>query len=289
MKQVWGLSSTQVVGRIRYHYKIKKLGHIGTLDPLASGVLTVAIGEATKLIPYLPPRSKLYEFDIRWGEARDTDDAEGEVINQSNVYPSLTSIKSALPHFTGCIEQMPPLYSAIKNKGQPAYKLARKGQPPLLQKRSQIIYKFDLIQAIDEHTTRFQVECNSGTYVRALARDLAIHLGTFGYVYSLRRLHDGLFSIADTFSLEKVLEMSHKSNEHLFIKPIKAVLDDIPAVLISDLDAQRIRQGLNISDYSDQSSVDSHPIALFLDQELIAMAKKEEGSLWPCRVFNLTI
>jgi tRNA pseudouridine55 synthase len=253
---------------------------------LASGVLTIAIGEATKLIPYLPPRPKMYEFDIRWGEARDTDDAEGKIINHSSLYPSLRSIREALPSFTGQIEQIPPLYSAIKNKGQPAYKLARKGQTPVLQKRPQTIYKFDIIQEIDARTTRFQIECNSGTYVRALARDLATHLGTFGYIYSLRRLHDGLFSIDDTISLEKILEISHKSNEHHFIKPIKAVLDDIPAVLISDLDAQRIRQGLNMNDCSYQSMGDSHPVALFLDQELIAIAKNKEGSLWPCRVFN---
>lgn len=282
-----GLTSTQVVGKVRRHFNVKKLGHVGTLDPLASGVLTIAMGEATKLIPYLPPNPKVYEFDIRWGESRDTDDAEGRVIRQCDVYPSLNSINAAIPNFTGQIEQVPPIYSAVKNQGRPAYKLARKGQTPVLNKRLQTIYKLDVVKEIDYHTTRFQVECNGGTYVRALARDLAVHLGTFGYVYSLRRLYDGLFSIDDTFSLEKVLEIGHNSGEHLFVKSIKAVLDDIPAVLVSDLEAQRIRQGLNICHSAGPTLKSGCHVALFLNQELVAIATEKDEDLWPCRVFKL--
>lgn len=283
-----GLTSVQIVGKTRSRFKLKKMGHIGTLDPLASGVLTLAIGEATKLIPYLPARSKIYEFDVRWGEARDTDDAEGQIINQSTVYPSLQEIKNSLPNFIGHIEQAPPLYSAIKNQGIPAYKLARKGLTPSLSKRTQIIYNFEITAEIDYQTTSFKVECNSGTYIRSLARDLALSLGTFGYVSKLRRLHDGLFSINETFPLEKVLEISHKSNEHLLIKPLTAVLDDIPAVLISSQDVHRIRQGLNIRNSFNQVFEESQPIALFCEQELIAIAKIKEDTLWPCRVFNST-
>ena len=284
-----GLSSTQVVGKVRRGLKIKKLGHIGTLDPLASGVLVIALGEATKLIPYLPTGPKVYEFEVRWGEARDTDDAEGKVINQCQIYPTLSAINAAIPHFLGVIDQVPPVYSAIKTQGQPAYKAARKGESPIMKTRQVIIHDLHIVEMIDEKTTRFQVKCGGGTYVRALARDLATQLSTFGYVHRLRRLQDGFFGIQDTISLEKALEIGHKSEDYSLIRPIEAVLDDIPAVPVSANDAQRIRQGLDINGGFSEVTKDAQLIALFFENKLLAIAVNEEQRLYPRRVFNLTM
>ena len=284
-----GLSSTQVVGKVRRGLNVKKLGHIGTLDPLATGVLVVALGEATKLIPYMPTGPKVYEFDVRWGESRDTDDAEGKVIHQCQVYPTLLSINAVIPQFLGKIDQVPPIYSAIKTQGQPAYKAARKGETPVMKARQVMIHDLYVVEMIDEQTARFQVKCGGGTYVRSLARDLAIHLGTYGYVHSLRRLQDGLFNIQDTISLEKILEIGHKSEGYSLLRPIEAVLDDIPAVLVSADDAQRIRQGMDIQCDLKTDTRDEHPVALFFEGNLLARAVFEEQRLRPRRVFNLTI
>ncbi|RZI46906.1 tRNA pseudouridine(55) synthase TruB [Candidatus Finniella inopinata] len=283
-----GLSSTQVGGKIPRSLKIKKLGHVGTLDPLATGVLVIALGEATKLIPYLPTTLKVYEFEVRWGASTDTDDAEGQIIQQCQVYPTLSAINNALPHFLGQIDQVPPIYSAIKIQGQPAYKAARKGETPLMKTRQVSIHDLRVVEMVDEQTTRFQVKCGGGTYVRSLARDIALHLGTYGHIHSLRRLQDGLFGIHDTISLEKILEMGHKSEEHSLIKPIEAVLDDIPAVLVSEDDAQRIRQGMDIQSDLKIGTRNEQPVALFYKDKLLAIAVLKEGRLHPRRVFNLT-
>lgn len=278
------LSSTQASNRIRRHFKLEKLGHIGTLDPLASGVLILAIGEATKLIPYLPIKPKTYEFEICWGEARETDDAEGKVTHTSSYYPTPDEIKDSICGFLGEINQIPPIYSAIKKNGQPAYKLARKGQTPFLTGRKIFIYDLKLTSMVNERISRFEVKCSSGTYVRSLARDLALSLQTYGYIYSLRRTQDSFFHIQDTFPLEKILEISHNSKEYPFIKTLEAVLDDIPAVSLTENEAQRIRQGLSIDSVCFQHL---SPIALFFNGRLLAMAISKEGRVFPQRVFNL--
>ncbi len=285
-----GFSSTQVLGKIRRSLRVKKIGHVGTLDPLATGVLVVAVGEATKLIPFLPTGPKIYDFVVRWGEARDTDDAEGKVIHTSSVLPTLKAIQGAVKNFVGTLDQVPPLYSAIKNQGQPAYKTARKGGIPPLNKRSVTIYDLKIMESIDLATTRFQVKCAGGTYVRALARDLALYLGTYGHVQDLRRLKDGLFSIQDTICMEKFSEVVHKSEDYPFLKSIETVLDDIPAVLLSSRDCQRIRQGLDIeADVYGIETSNLSMFSLFYDHSLVAMAVLQERRLYPRRVFNLNL
>ena len=181
-----GMTSTQVVGAVRRLLNAAKAGHAGTLDPLATGVLPIALGRATKTIPHLSGRPKLYWFRLRWGEARATDDAEGAVTETSDVRPDEASIRAALPSFTGRIEQVPPAYSAVKVAGARAYDLAREGAPPKLEPRPVTVYRIELLNIPDRDHAEFRVECASGTYMRGLARDLARALGTVGHVAALR-------------------------------------------------------------------------------------------------------
>jgi tRNA pseudouridine55 synthase len=189
-----GLTSTQALGRARRLLGGKKAGHGGTLDPLATGILPLAFGEATKLIPYVMDGDKEYEFTVRWGEARATDDAEGEVVATSDLRPTEAQIRAALPAFTGVIWQKPPSFSAIKVQGERAYDLARAGEAVDLAAREVLVKKIELIEIIDENSASFRASSGKGMYVRSLARDLAVNLGTCGYVSALRRIKVGPFT-----------------------------------------------------------------------------------------------
>jgi len=312
-----GLSSTQAASRIRYGLKAKKIGHVGTLDPMASGVLLIALGEATKLIPYLPAynslRPKVYEFDVQFGAATDTDDAEGTQIAVTDVLPTQREIKDALQDFIGRIEQMPPIYSAIKIAGKSAYSIARSGGTPDLKLRSVEIYNLELIGQVDTKTYKFKVTCGSGTYVRSIARDLAVKLGSLGHVTYLRRLQDGCFLAENAIQLEKILEkipeIVHKSSLDVIcnntktpvisdvIKPLEYILDDIPDVSVTENEATRIKKGqdLNLIDYQPQldgkslasRNLHKNPIvAIFFQGLLLAIATVEEDRIKPKRVFN---
>lgn len=245
-----GLSSCRLGNLVKKSLKIKKLGHFGTLDPFASGVLTFAIGEATKMLPYIKKEAyKKYCFTIQWGESRDTDDCEGKTIKTNAIYPSENQILEVLPCFIGIIEQIPPIYSAVHVQGKRAYALARQGVDVKISARLIEIRTLKLIE-VQPTTASFEVECQGGTYIRSLARDLAKALGTLGYVFRLRRLSDGLFSEKDTIYVEKNEGIPHISIRDLL--PIEAVLDDIPVVSISLAEAQGFQKGQRIIRHAPQ-------------------------------------
>jgi tRNA pseudouridine55 synthase len=238
-----GLTSTQALGKVRRILGGTKAGHGGTLDPLATGILPLAFGEATKMVPYVMDGDKEYEFTIHWGEARDTDDAEGKVIATSDKRPNEENIRHVLPEFIGNISQMPPSFSAIKLQGERAYDIARAGGTPELVARQVVIHAFELTGMPDADHAAFRVACGKGMYVRSLARDLAVKLGTYGYVKALRRTKAGPFTLAQSISLEKLEELSHKDAALTALLALRAALDDIPALTLTASEAQCLRAG----------------------------------------------
>ena len=199
-----GLTSTDVVNRVRRWFDAQKAGHGGTLDPLATGLLPVAFGAATKTVPYIMDGTKLYRFTLRIGEARDTDDADGQVTATSDVRPTDEQLRAALPAFTGDIMQVPPVFSAIKVAGERAYDMAREGRAPVLEARPARVDRFELVERPDADTAIFEVQSGKGVYMRALARDLALACGTVGHVAALRRLRVGPFTEAQAIPLDKL-------------------------------------------------------------------------------------
>jgi tRNA pseudouridine55 synthase len=242
-----GLTSTQALGKVRWLLDAKKAGHAGTLDPLASGVLPLAFGEATKTINFMMDARKTYEFTVQWGIATATLDAEGEVIARSDVRPSRTEIEAVLPRFIGDIEQMPPKFSAIKIDGKRAYDLARAGAEVVLKSRPVRIDALTLNNAPDADHAAFTVHCGKGTYVRSLARDLADALGTVGHVVHLRRTRVGPFCTEQALSIDE-LEALVKTGEALgALQPLSAALTDIAHFEVCEEQAADIRLGRTIS------------------------------------------
>lgn len=280
-----GVSSTLASTLVRRLFKASKAGHVGTLDPFASGVLPIALGEATKTIPYFDADSKSYVFQITWGEQRNTDDVEGDIIKTSIVYPSEGDIRAALPYFKGTISQIPPAYSAIKIQGKRAYALARAGENVSLSSRQVRIDDLKLLSIDSLTQATFQVDCGSGTYVRSLARDLACYLGTVGFVSYLQRIRVGKIHLEMTISLEKLKENRHILEMHQVLKPIGAVLDDIPAVTVSASDAQKVRQGKGIFLF------EKHPlgkmVTIWENSDLVAIGVMKNSEFFPKRVFNI--
>ena len=287
-----GLTSTQVVGRVRRILNAAKIGHGGTLDPLASGVLPIALGEATKTVPFVMDGAKTYRFQIRWGEQRNTDDGEGEVIATSDQRPVAAEILAALPAFLGEISQLPPIFSALKVDGRRAYDLARAGAEVTLAPRRVRIDRLDLLDAGTDDAL-LEMRCGKGTYVRALARDLSIALGTVGYVASLRRTRCGPFSESQTISLDKLEEFGHSAAAANFVLPVATALDDIPALALTEDEARRLQSGqfLSISRlalHRDLPTCSPETILRAMDGgQLVALARIEDGEVRPVRVFNL--
>ncbi len=282
-----GLTSTQVVGKCRWLTKAQKVGHGGTLDPLASGVLPIAFGEATKTIPFIMDARKGYEFTVTFGEARSTDDAEGEVTATSDRRPTEVEIRAVLQDFIGRIDQTPPAFSALKVAGRRAYDLARAGEAVMLKSRQVEIFDLDLI-ACDPNQARLRMVCGKGTYVRSLARDLAQKLGTLGYVSQLRRTRVGPFDRKRSISLEKLAELVHSAPPEDWILPVVTVLDDILALAVTEEQARRLSHGqrLKIPD-----PLPAGPIRVMAGARLVALCDVEnipEGSvIKPLRVFNI--
>lgn len=241
-----GMTSTQALGRLKYILKPQKAGHAGTLDPLATGCLPIALGEATKTIPYAQDLLKEYTFTIRWGEARSTDDAEGEVIETSEVRPTREQVLAALPAFIGDIEQVPPQFSAIKIAGERAYDLARAGETVELKARAVYIETIEMVEETPEFS-RFVAICGKGTYMRSLARDLARALGTVGYIADLRREAVGPFDSSNMISLEKLEEIVQSARLGEALLPVQTVLDDIPALALNEREAARLKGGQGLS------------------------------------------
>jgi tRNA pseudouridine55 synthase len=243
-----GITSTSVVNRVRRAFGAEKAGHGGTLDPLATGVLPVAFGAATKTVPYVMDGAKHYRFTLRFGEARDTDDADGRVSGTSAVRPSEAAVEAALPEFRGEIMQVPPAFSAIKVAGARAYDLARGGEPAVLAARPALVERFELISFRDEATADFEVVSGKGVYMRSLARDLAQALGTFGHIAALRRLKVGPFAEAQAIPLDKIdagEDSTHVSPDLLL--PVATALADIPALALTAEEAAAIACGQALS------------------------------------------
>ncbi len=241
-----GLGSTPALGRVRRLFQVQKLGHAGTLDPLASGILPIAFGEATKLIHLMMDGAKTYQCTVEFGTATDTDDSQGSVIETHAHRPSREDVQQALAHFTGDILQKPPAYSAIKQNGRRAYDLARAGEMPDLAPRMVHIEKIEIThhtpQAVD-----LRVQCGKGTYIRSLARDLAQYLGTVGHITHLRRETVGIFSQSHAIGLEKLEEIGHSAGDLAALDrcllPLETVLDDIPALPLTEEMARKLRHG----------------------------------------------
>jgi tRNA pseudouridine55 synthase len=288
-----GMTSTHAVAVIKHLFSAKRAGHAGTLDPLASGSLPIALGEATKTLPFVVDSRKTYVFTIRWGEERDTDDAEGRVVERSDVRPDAAAITAALPAFTGTIEQVPPRYSAIKIAGERAYDLAREGETVEIAPRAVTIHRLELLEMPDPDHAVLAAECGKGTYVRALARDLGRILGTFGYVAALRRSRVGPFGERDMISLERLETLCHRAaaGEGNFadtLLPIETALDDIPALAVSPADAARLHRGQAVLLRGRDAAVFRGLVQVAASGQLVALAEVDRGEIIPKRVFNLT-
>lgn len=241
------VTSAFVVNKLKYAFDARKVGHSGTLDPLATGLLPIAFGQATKTIPYILDKAKTYHFTLTFGEARDTDDAEGEVIERSDVRPSDEEIHKALEQFQGEILQTPPIYSAIKVDGKRSYDLARKGEIPELKQRIARIDSFRLLERLDRDRAIFEVISGKGVYMRSLARDLAVACKTVGYISKLRRLKVGSFDVKDAFLLDKFVGNDKKGSADMdLILSVKTALDDIPALALTTEEAIDLNFGRSI-------------------------------------------
>ncbi|MDP6473448.1 MAG: tRNA pseudouridine(55) synthase TruB [Alphaproteobacteria bacterium] len=277
-----GRTSAQIVGRIKRLTGAAKVGHGGTLDPLATGVLPVALGEATKTVAYVMDGTKAYRFTLKWGEARDTDDSEGAITETSEVRPSRQQVERILPDFIGDISQMPPKYSALKVSGRRAYALARANKPVALAPRQVRIDSLRLLDS-DAKTASFDVICGKGTYIRALARDLAGALGTCAHVSVLRRTAVGPFTEKAAISLDIVESLVHSARLAAHVLSVEAPLADIPALELTESDAHRLHCGQVIA----VSGPDGETIRAKSGERLVALARIETGMLRPLRVFNL--
>ncbi len=288
-----GMTSTQVVGAVRRIFNAQKAGHGGTLDPLATGVLPVALGEATKTVPYVMDGTKVYTFTVRWGEETTTDDREGTVTETSAVRPDRAAIEAALPAFLGELSQVPPRFSAVKVDGQRAYDLARSGEDVQLTARIVRIDAFDLVDQPDADHASFRVVAGKGTYIRSLARDLSRALGTVGHVAALRRVACGPFREEDAISLDKLNNLGHSAAPMEFLLPIETALDDIPALALTEEEARRLSSGLPVSllrvaTRTPLSSVAAgDTVCAMAEGRLVAVARIEGGEIRPVRVMNL--
>ncbi len=291
------LGSTPAVAAVRRMFDAKKAGHAGTLDPLASGILPVALGEATKTVQFMQAAQKTYEVRLRWGAATQTDDVEGEIIETSDHRPSAQDIVAALPHFTGDIMQTPPAYSAIRKDGVRAYKLARAGESVELAPRPVRIDAITLIDGASRDACTLQVVCGKGVYIRSFARDLALYLGTVAHVTALRRTRVGPFNEKNAIGLEKLESLRHIVPDlaalDAHVLPLMTVLDDIPALAVSEQQASRIRQGQAISlvDLSGTRAAlaDGETTTQFVavhDDLPVAICMCKDALVHPVRVFN---
>lgn len=278
-----GMRSAAAVAVVKRRTRAAKAGHGGTLDPLATGLLPIALGEATKTVPHLMERSKTYRFTVKWGEARTTDDEEGDVTETSPVRPAVPDIEAALPRFRGDIQQMPPVYSAIRVQGRRAYDLAREGQSVELAPRSVRIARFVLVSRLDADRSEFKVDCGKGTYVRALARDLAVALGTRGHVARMRRTRVGPFDEDAAISLDNLAEPGHSVALLEAIHPVETVLDDIPALALTGPQAERLRSGQMVR----LPHVEDGVCRVRSAESLVALAEAKDGEIRPLRVFHL--
>ncbi len=291
-----GVTSTHAVARIKRIFDARKVGHAGTLDPLATGILPIALGEATKTVSYAVDDEKAYEFTVRWGIETTTDDAEGDSAQESAARPTISDIEAVLPEFTGSINQVPPKFSAIKVNGDRAYDLARDGEDIKLKPRPVEILELSVVDTPDADHTTFSAVCGKGTYVRSLARDIGRRLGCFGHVSALRRTRVGPFSLDDATTLEELDEAARHDAEadepttaarDALLLPVEAALDALEHLQISQSDASRLVRGQSVIVRGRDAPIFIGTAYATSRGRLIALVDCDRGALRPTRVFNL--
>lgn len=284
------MTSTQAVGAVRRAFNAQKAGHSGTLDPLATGILPIALGEATKTVSFAVDGEKAYRFTVRWGAETETDDTEGAVSKTSDKRPERAEVEALLPRFHGEIMQVPPAYSAIKIDGNRAYDLARDGETVVLEPRPVVIESLALVDMPDDATSVFEARCGKGTYVRAIARDLGRLLGCYGHVIALRRTEVGPFNEARAVSLDTLLAASQSDDPGEIAKlllPVEAALADLPELLVSQSDAATLARGQTVIIRGRDAPIMTGPAYATSKGRLIALGELAKGALHPTRVFNL--
>jgi tRNA pseudouridine55 synthase len=295
------MTSTHAVSAVRRIFNANKAGHAGTLDPLASGVLPIALGEATKTVPWLMEAQKVYLFTIKWGVSTDTQDREGKPVATSEVRPTEAAIRAALAGFIGEIEQIPPQFSAVKVDGERAYDIARSGEAVELEARPVVVHEADLVGAEGDDLAHFRVRSGKGFYIRALVRDLAAKLGAEGHVWRLRRAAVGPFTEAESVTLDALEDLRHKGAASERLKPVETALDDIPALAVNGEDAFKLRQGRPIvllphvmealkPKFRDRTvagqDASRAAVALF-EGKAVALGDVRAGQFRPTRVFHI--
>ena len=287
-----GMTAATVVSRVKRAMNAAKVGHGGTLDPLATGILPIALGEATKTVNFAMDGRKAYQFEVIWGAGTDTDDSDGQVVATAPGRPAAAEIEAALPAFTGSIQQVPPDYSAIKVNGKRAYDMAREGEILTLQARTVHVTRFSLLFAGPD-TAKFEVDCGKGTYIRALVRDLAKALGTLGHISALRRTRCGPFSEERAISLANLEALGHKTAASEYLLPVATVLDDIPALALTVEEARRMSLGQSIALWpvakrSPLTGLEpGDAVQAKCGDKLVAVAEVGNGMVRPVRVMNL--
>ncbi|HEY4199502.1 MAG TPA: tRNA pseudouridine(55) synthase TruB [Devosiaceae bacterium] len=279
----YDMTSTEAVGKIRWLFAAKKAGHAGTLDPLATGILPIALGEATKTVPQVQDGTKIYRFTVKWGISTTTDDAEGSVVATSEHRPDAAAVEALLPRFTGTITQTPPAFSAIKIDGERAYDLARAGEVVVLEPREITIQSLSLVEHGAEQS-RFEVVCQKGTYVRALARDLAEALGTHGHVIQLHRAGVGAFTDAVSIQLSALEAMSLEERDRL-LQPVSAGLAGLPELRLDPAQATAVRHGNAVLLTGAGAPVRLQEAWASFRGEAVAIGAVEAGQFQPHRVF----
>ena len=293
-----GMGSTQAVAAVRRIFDAQKAGHAGTLDPMATGILAIALGEATKTVPFAMDSDKTYRFTATWGEGRDSDDAEGKVTGTSDLRPSRDAIEAMLPRFTGPLAQVPPAYSAVRVGGERAYDLARDGEEVVLEPREIEVFEARLLNAVQD-SAEFEITCSKGTYVRSWVRDIALALGTLGHVSALRRTRLGAWEEKDAVTLETLTPFMHSPAAFGYLKPLSTALDGIPALAVTGSDTVRIRSGnpilirsnlfARMKDGFGEGELTGQTVYLEEpDGTPVALAEIAAGELRPFRVFNFT-
>jgi len=290
----YDLTSTFAVSRVRRLFDAQKAGHAGTLDPLATGILPIALGEATKTVPFLVDADKSYRFTIAWGRTTATFDREGETTAESDVRPTIAQVQAVLPRFIGEIDQVPPAYSAIKVDGERAYDLARAGEAVELAARKVDIFDARVVDAADADHITLEIDCGKGTYVRALVRDIADALGACGHVSQLRRTRVGQFTEQSAVTLEYLDDLGHKARQSEALLPVETALDDIPVLAVTDEDAFRLKQGRSVVLVPRQVEAvkaglkpGSRTVSAMSGGTMVALCEMRAGRLEPSRVFNL--
>ena len=290
----YDFGSTQAVGRTRRIFNAQKAGHAGTLDPLATGVLPIALGEATKTVSFLMDADKAYRFTIEWGRSTASFDREGATTATSDVRPTRAQVEAVLPDFVGDILQVPPAFSAIKVDGERAYDLARAGETVELKAREISIYSARVVDAPDADHVEIAVECGKGTYVRAIVRDIAERLGACAHVSALRRTRVGPFDEDTAITLELLEDLGHKARCLEALLPVETALDDIPELAVTAEDAFKLKQGRpivlvprQVEALKARLTPGTRTVSAMEGGSLVALCEMRAGKLEPSRVFHL--